>query len=130
MTPCLPGASPVVFGVAHDMAAQLREVPSAASVVCGDDRSQIHHNPLCDRIRTFPATMVNGRLHEGFRTAAELESLCRSAGSAGPANSQPRDDVRFAPPVCNVPRVRSRFPTGSFLNPSWDAASATRALFR
>lgn len=127
-TKCLRGAHPVVFGSPQDMAPQLREVPWAATVVCGDDRSQIHHNDVCNRIRTFPATMVNGTMHEGLKTAADLEKLCRQATAQKPADGVL--GVVAPPPVCNVPRVQSRYPTGSFLNPSWDAAGSTRAYFK
>lgn len=126
---CIRTANPVVFGSPQEMAPQLREVPWAATVVCGDDRSQIHHNDVCNRIVTFPATMVNGKIYEGFKPAAELERLCRQAKESKPLGEGVLG-AASPPPVCNVPRAQSRYPTGSFLNPSWTAAGSTREYFK
>jgi hypothetical protein len=110
---CLGRSFPVVFGRQRvDAAAQLKEVPWAKAVVCEGGRMQIQHNALCDRIERFPATLVQGRLHQGFRTAQQLERECQAAEPPPPSSPPP-------PPVCNQPRKASRFPTGAFLNSAW-----------
>ena len=104
---------------------QLRAVPWAATVVCGDDRSQIHHNAVCDRVPGLPGDAGRRPTLRGAAVRGRARGpLCRAQGNGGPASPEP------PPPPCSVPRVRSCYPTGSFLNPRLERGGRDAELFR